>query len=144
MFYERLIYTDAFIFKYAASDLYAGRAKHFHSTSRYKGVGITHSYQNTGNPCFNQCLSAWWSPAVMGAGFKGHIHISATRTRARLGESVNFRMGSPRFFMPAFTNDCAILDDNATDSRIRGGFSHAAPGQSERLPHDLHGRFIHD
>jgi hypothetical protein len=98
-------------------------------------IGIGHGGNDAAHTRRQQRVGARRRATLMTAGLKRHVDGRPARTFSGSAQSMHFGVLLAGAQMPAFADDLAIIDDDATDTRIGGRGLQTQLGQAQRPRH---------
>jgi hypothetical protein len=97
----------------------------------YRGKGIQHGGNDPSNASAKDRVGARRRLAVMAARLEGHVERGPERLFSGAIQRVHFSMSLPVLFVPAFSNDTAIANDDGANERVGLDMPAAAFGEFE-------------
>ena len=98
-------------------------------------IRVSGAHDDTADPGLQHRIGTGWLLPVMAAGFEGHVHGGTCRILRAGAKRVPLRVELTVAFMPALSDDAAVLHDHRTHHRIRRSPALATRRQLKRETH---------
>ena len=124
----------AFLFQDAGYDIESRVSEDLGAARRLR-VRIGRADNDAADAGFQYRFGARTGPPGVRAGFQRHVNCRAVCFDAGVSESYPLRMGTAGLFMPALTDDAAVVYDDGSDHRIGRSCEASVFCKTQRKPH---------
>ena len=108
-------------FQHAAGNFHTGAAQPLQTVPGDLRIGVLHGRHHAPDTGLDQRFGTGRRAPVMAAGFEGDVGGGTAGALAGLTQRMDFGMWLAGAYVPAFADQLAIGDDDATDPRVRMG-----------------------